>query len=74
MALYKITLKNSGHSNGIPFEKGMTVQVVTPVTTNPVLSNGGGIVQDAFMRIYGLDIKKAGLMSTGYLDVKLVKK
>lgn len=32
-------------------------------------TNGGQVVIDAFMRIYGIDIKKAGCLNMAYLDV-----
>lgn len=57
-------------SNGIIIEPGMSVEVVTQSFSNPVSNNGGQAVVDAFMRIYGIDIKKAGALSTAYLDVK----
>lgn len=47
----------------------MSVEVVTSSMSNPLTTNGGQAVADAFMRIYGIDIKKAGIMSTVYLDV-----
>ncbi|MDE5743528.1 MAG: hypothetical protein K2H62_04165, partial [Bacteroidales bacterium] len=37
---------------------------------NPVLSNGGQLVADAFMRIYGIDIKRDGPLNMAYLDVE----
>ena len=59
-------------SNGIIIEPGMSVEVVTQSFSNPVSNNGGQAVADAFMRIYGIDIKKAGVLSTAYLDVKQI--
>ena len=59
-------------SNGIIIEPGMSVEVVTQSFCNPVSNNGGQAVADAFMRIYGVDIKKAGMLSTVYLDVKQI--
>jgi hypothetical protein len=47
----------------------MSVNVVTNSFSNPVTTNGGQLVVDAFMRIYGIDIKKAGCLSMVYLDV-----
>ena len=73
MPLYLISLKSSGNSNNIAFEKGMSVQVSMPTSNNPVLSNGGKIVADAFMRIYGLDVKKAGVLNGAYMLVEEVK-
>jgi hypothetical protein len=58
------------NSNGIRLEKGMSVDVVTNTFNNPVTTNGGQPVIDAFMRIYGIDIKKAGALNTVYLDVQ----
>ena len=58
--------------NGIRIEPGMSVEVITNTIANPLLFNGGQSVADAFMRIYGIDIRKAGIMSTVYLDVKQI--
>lgn len=71
MPLYKVTLKSTGNSNNIRYEKGMNVDVVTTTTSIPIL-NGGKEVCDAFMRIYGLDVKKAGLLSSSYMDYKQI--
>ena len=71
MALFKITVKNSGTVNGIRLEKGMSVEVASTYS-NPVSTNGGLEVQDAFMRIYGIDLKKACRLSTSYLDVRKI--
>ena len=59
-------------SNGIIIEPGMSVEVVTQSFSNPVSNNGGQAVADAFMRIYGIDIKKAGCLSMAYLNVDRV--
>jgi hypothetical protein len=69
MPLFRITVKQSKNSNGIRIEKGMHVEVVTQSMSNPVSTNGGQVVADAFMRLYGVDIKKAGALSMVYLDV-----
>ena len=58
------------NSNGVRIEPGMTVEVVTQSMNNPLLTNGGQAVADAFMRIYGIDIKKAGALNMGYLNVE----
>jgi hypothetical protein len=70
--IYKITVKNSKNSNGIRVERGMSVEVVTNTITNPVTTNGGQAVADAFMRIYGIDIRKAGALNMVYLDVQRI--
>ena len=69
MTLFRITVKQSKNSNGVRIEKGMSVEVVTQSMSNPVSTNGGQVVADAFMRLYGVDIKKAGALSMVYLDV-----
>lgn len=69
MPLFKITVKQSRISGSVRIEKGMSVEVVTNTMSNPVTTNGGQNVADAFYRIYGIDIKKAGLLSMVYLDV-----
>lgn len=70
--LYRVTVKTSKNANGIRIERGMSVDVVTNTISNPVLNNGGQVVADAFMRIYGVDIKKAGALSMAYLDVQKI--
>lgn len=70
--IYKITIKNSKNSNGIRVERGMSVEVVTNNITNPVTTNGGQAVVDAFMRIYGIDIRKVGALNMVYLDVQRI--
>ena len=71
--IYRITVKQMKNSNGIRIDKGMSVDVVTDHIYNPVTTNGGQIVADAFMRIYGIDIKKAGALNTVWLDVERIQ-
>jgi hypothetical protein len=70
MPLYRVTVKSSTNTNGIRLERGMTVDVVSKSFSNPVTTNGGQPVVDAFMRIYGIDIKRAGALNMAYLDVQ----
>lgn len=70
--VYRITVKSSKLTSGIRVERGMSVDVVTNNITNPVTTNGGQAVADAFMRIYGIDIRKAGALSMAYLDVQRI--
>ncbi|MDY5632215.1 MAG: DUF6140 family protein [Bacteroidaceae bacterium] len=72
MAMFQITTKNRKQCNGIRIEPGMTVQVVTQSMSNPVTTNGGQPVIDAFYRIYGIDIKKAGCLNM--VDLEVIKK
>lgn len=71
MALFLITVKQKNYANGIKLEKGMSVEVSSSYT-NPLTTNGGHEVHDAFMRKYGLDLKKNGGKSSVYLDVKKI--
>lgn len=57
MARFIITTKHVKNTNGIRIEPGMRVEVIAQTMSNPVITNGGQVVDDAFMRI---DIKKAG--------------
>lgn len=70
MPTFRITVKSLKNCNGVRIEPGMSVDVLSSSFSNPVSTNGGQIVADAFMRIYGVDIKKAGALSMAYLDVK----
>lgn len=72
MPLFRVTVKQSKNSNGIRLEKGMSVEVVSNSFSNPVLTNGGQSVIDAFYRIYGVDIKKAGALNQVNLDVERI--
>lgn len=60
------------NTNGVRLERGMSVDVATQSFSNPVTINGGQAVADAFMRIYGIDIKRAGALSMAYLDVQRI--
>lgn len=63
MPLFRIIVKQSKNSNGVRIEKGMSVEVVTQSMSNPVITNGGQVVTDAFMRLSEIDIKKVGALS-----------
>lgn len=72
MPLFRITVKQMKVSNGVRIEPGMSVDVVSNSFSNPVTTNGGQSVADAFYRIYGVDIKKAGALNMVYLDVERI--
>ena len=72
MALFRVTVKQMKNTNGIRVEKGISVKVATNSMSNPVTTNGAQAVADAFYRIYGIDAKKAGILSTVYLDVQRI--
>ena len=72
MPRFIITTKQMKNANGIRIEPGMSVEVVTQSMSNPVLTNGGQSVVDAFMRIHGIDIRKAGILNMTYLNVERI--
>ena len=59
MSLFVVTVKQTRVTNGIRLEQGMSVEVPSN-SSNPLLSNGGHEVQEAFLRKYGIDLKKVG--------------
>lgn len=68
MPRFIITTKSRLNNNGIRIEPGMSVEVVTSSFSNPITTNGGQLVIDAFHRIYGIDIKKAGALNMVHLN------
>lgn len=69
MPIWKFTTKMKRNCNGVFIEKGMTVEVVTPTTSNPINNpQGRDQIAAAFMTKYGVDMKKAQSLSSGYLD------
>lgn len=72
MPRFLITTRTRTQFNGIRIEPGMSVEVVTTSFVNPLLMNGGQPVIDAFRRIYGIDIKRAGVLSPAYLNVEQI--
>lgn len=73
MPMFQITTKSRKSSNGIRIEPGMQVEVLTQSASNPVTTNGGQIVVDAFLRKYNIDIKKAGCLSMTELRVDRIQ-
>lgn len=69
MPIFRVTVKQMKLSGGMRIERGMSVDVVTNSMSNPLTTNGGQAVVDAFMRVYGVDMKRLGALSTVYLDV-----
>ena len=68
MALFSITTKRRKNCNGIQIEPGMTVQVVS-LYNNPVTVNNGQVVEDAFMRVFGISLRKANALNMSDLEV-----
>ncbi len=72
MPLFRVTVRQRVNCNGVRLEPGMSVDVVSNSFSDPVHTNGGQSVIDAFMRIYGVDVKKAGALNGVYLKVDRV--
>lgn len=68
MALYKITAKKTGTWGNVHFEKGMSVEVALKGATSSMESIQE--VKDAFMRMYGLDLKQ--FHSSSYLEYEKI--
>lgn len=69
MALWKLTTKHTRTVNGVHIEKGMTAEVVTATTSNPLNNpQGRDLITNAFMAKYAIDLKKAANLTSGYLD------
>ena len=49
------------------------IWIVTKIISNPITTNGGQTVIDAFFRIYGIDIKKAGCLNMIDLELKQIR-
>lgn len=74
MPIWKFTTKMKHNCNGVFIEKGMTVDVVTPTTSNPLNSpQGRDQIAAAFMSKYGVDMKKGQNLTSGYLDAVMSK-
>ena len=71
MALFRATVKSKKLSNGIVLEKGMSVDFAS-LCSNPLSTNGGKEVVDAFMRKYNVDLNKACAVSSTYIQMEKV--
>jgi len=73
MALFKATMKHPMTNNGVRIEKGINVDFPSSYG-NPLGTNGSKEVIDAFMRKYGVDIKKGGAVSSSYIQIEKIEK
>ena len=67
MALYRVRTKRRKCCNGVNIEPGMEVQVVTPLN-NTVQVNNWQYVEDAFLRVFGISLRKANCLNVSDLD------
>jgi len=72
MSLYRVTTKRRKCCNGVTIEAGMQVQVVTPLN-GTVHVNNWQYVEDAFMRVFGISLRKANCLNTSDLDIIKIK-
>ena len=72
MALYQVTVKKQWRSAGQLIEPGMSVQVATDILADPILINGGQLVRNAFLRIYGVDLQEMNALNGLILESKRI--
>lgn len=65
--VFRITPKRIKRTNGQVLTPEMTVVVTCKMHTSDPFYNGAQEVQEAYMRLYGYDYKKAGC-NKGYFD------
>lgn len=67
--VFRITPKAVRRVNGTVLTPEMTVVVTTKIHTSDPFYNGAAEVQEAYMRLYGFDYKKA-CCNKGYFNVE----
>ena len=72
MSLYRVKTKRRKSCNGVSIEPGMEAQVVTPVNQT-VQVNNWQYVEDAFMRIFRISLRKANSLNLGDLEITKLK-
>ena len=72
MSLYRVVTKRRKCCNGVNIEAGMEAQVVTPVNQT-VQVNNWQYVEDAFMRIFGISLRKANFLNISDLEITKLK-
>lgn len=72
MSLYLVKTKHRKCCNGVNIEPGMEAQVLTPVNQT-IQVNNWQYVEDAFMRIFGVSLRKANCLNPGDLEITKIK-
>ena len=72
MSLYRVKTKRRKSCYGVNIEPGMEAQVVTPVNQT-VQVNNWQYVEDAFMRIFRISLRKANSLNLGDLEITKLK-
>ena len=74
MSIWKFTTQIKHTCNGGFIEKGITVDVVTPTTSNPLkCPQGRDQIAADFITKYGVDMKKGQKLTSGYLNAEMSK-
>ena len=68
MALYEVRTRRGECCNGVNIGPGMEVQVVTSLNIT-VFFNNWQYVEDAFMRVFGISLRKANCLNVNDLDI-----
>lgn len=74
MSLWRITTKRSVMFNGVSIEPGMSVEIPSQTNgwNNPMHITNNREINNAFKRVYGIDLERAGLLSPNYLRIEMV--
>lgn len=74
MSLWRITTKRSVMFNGVSIEPGMSVEIPSRINgwNNPMHITNNREINNAFKRVYGIDLERAGLLSPNYLRIEMV--
>lgn len=74
MSLWKITTTRSVMFSGVSIEPGMSVEIVSRTNgpTNPMHITNNREINNAFKRVYGIDLERVGLLSPNYLRIEMV--
>lgn len=67
MSLWKVTTKYPKNTFSNNISKEMSVEI--SCITNPITIQNGQPIQDAFMRVYGVDLRKACMLVASYLEI-----
>ncbi len=70
MSLFRVITKRQVLCNGVRVEKGMSVEVVT---NSIQTAEAKQKIADAFQQKYGIDIKKAGVLSGMSINLDIQK-
>lgn len=73
MALFKITLIQSGSCNAVLYEEGMSVEIASRTKADPISSNSCVKIVKAFKLKHGIDVKRAGVLNSSNMVAQLLE-